>query len=357
MKSWCIWAVAVSLPDALPWCFLMANHTSSSSPAFPWRTAIFCFFPGGPCRRGELWFNSRAKHSKPNRHMEIKCFPHLDSPASACCFWNTIVSRKNLSGYYTAQGILLSPFSSYYPPFQGLSLFDLWIWRPALIISLEQLPEAMLTRSEDRCSVQPPWVLHSNMLHGVTINTQCEGHSSCCHAVWVWMCSDLLVHAHRLRHAHTLAHIFSLLHSQYTRVTLARGILGSEYSTEGNHFGCNAWKHLQCWQIRAHLFPLAFLLRDEWWWCKSATMQTGLPTFTLGSVLHAPWSSVWGWTPMFCKALPKLQSEVGLPVAVWGPGRDCQQSGLTGCSIFHLPGGAGGAGDANLQSAHPKTVL
>lgn len=206
----------------------------------------------------------------------------------------------------------------------------------------------------DRCSVQPPWVLHSNMLHGVTINTQCEGHSSCCHAVWVWMCSDLLVHAHRLRHAHTLAHIFSLLHSQYTRVTLARGILGSEYSTEGNHFGCNAWKHLQCWQIRAHLFPLAFLLRDEWWWCKSATMQTGLPTFTLGSVLHAPWSSVWGWTPMFCKALPKLQSEVGLPVAVWGPGRDCQQSGLTGCSIFHLPGGAGGA---NLQPAHLKTVL
>lgn len=147
MGSLCIWAVAINLPAALPWYSFIASHISSSSPAFPWRTSIFCFFPGKPCRSGELWFNSRTKHSKPHRHMEIKCFPHLDSPASAHCFWNTIVSGKNLSGYYTAQGILLSPFSSYYPPFQGLCLFDLWIWRPALIISLKQLPEATLTRS------------------------------------------------------------------------------------------------------------------------------------------------------------------------------------------------------------------
>lgn len=34
------------------------------------------------------------------------------------------------------------------PPLQDLPLFDLWIWRPSLIISLEQLPEAMLPRSQ-----------------------------------------------------------------------------------------------------------------------------------------------------------------------------------------------------------------
>lgn len=49
--SLCIWAVAISPSAALPWYFFIASHISRSSPAFPWRTAIFCFFPGGPCRR------------------------------------------------------------------------------------------------------------------------------------------------------------------------------------------------------------------------------------------------------------------------------------------------------------------
>jgi len=140
----------------------------------------------------------------------------------------------------------------------------------------------------------------------------------------------LCMHTDSVMHTHL--YIFSLCSIVNTPEWLLQG---SEYSIEGNHSGCSAWRHLQCWEIRAHLFPLKLLLKDEWWWCKSATVQTGLPTLTLGTVLHATWSSVWGWTWLFCKALPKLQSEVGLPIAVWGPVGHCQLSGAH--RVQHLP--------------------
>lgn len=78
----CIWTVEKNLPAALPWYFFTASHVPDSSTAFPWGTTVSCFFPVRPRRKEELWFNSRAKCSKPHKHVEIKCLPPPGFPSN-----------------------------------------------------------------------------------------------------------------------------------------------------------------------------------------------------------------------------------------------------------------------------------
>lgn len=66
-------------PCCSPLVFFHSQSCPPGSTAFPWGTTIVCFFAGRPRRKEGLRFNSRAEHSKPHKHSEIKCLPHLDS--------------------------------------------------------------------------------------------------------------------------------------------------------------------------------------------------------------------------------------------------------------------------------------
>lgn len=69
-------------PCCSPLVFFHSQSRLLSSTAFPWGTTIVCLFPGRPCREEGWWFNSRAKHSKPHKHPEIKCLPPPGFPSN-----------------------------------------------------------------------------------------------------------------------------------------------------------------------------------------------------------------------------------------------------------------------------------
>ena len=89
MELWYWWSfllVYLDCGEKSPYCSPLVFFRSQSRPlswtAFPWGTTVVCFFPGRPCRKEGLWFNSRAKHSKPQKHPGIKCLPPPGFPSN-----------------------------------------------------------------------------------------------------------------------------------------------------------------------------------------------------------------------------------------------------------------------------------